>query len=343
MADALDRDILSISHRGEEFKSIYAETEMNLRQLLNIPDSHHVLFLSSATEAMERIIQNCVGDRSHHLVNGAFAQRFQTIARQLGKTTTTLTVPWGSGFDFDRLDVPADSELIAVTQNETSTGVALPETAIAEVRNKYPEPLLAVDIVSSVPFVELDYTRIDAAFFSVQKGFGLPAGLGVLIINGRCLEKSRRLQEQGISTGSYHCLEELVEKAGAYQNPETPNVLGIYLLGRVCRDLLKTGIATIRAETNRKADLLYRTISGNRSMAPFVAEARFRSPTVIVARTSVPSAGIIETLAKAGFKVGAGYGKYRGDQIRIANFPAHSPDQAAGLAAALADETGGSL
>ena len=34
---------------------------------------------------------------------------------------------------------------------------------------------------------------IDTAFFSVQKAFGLPAGLGVWIANEKCLEKAKRL------------------------------------------------------------------------------------------------------------------------------------------------------
>ena len=50
--------------------------------------------------------------------------------------------------------------------------------------------LLAVDAVSSLPYPDFDYTKLDSVFFSVQKGFGLPSGLGVWMANDKCLAKA---------------------------------------------------------------------------------------------------------------------------------------------------------
>jgi len=70
---ALKDNILSLSHRGREFKSIFSESTERLRLLLGIPQEYHIMFLSSATEAMERIIQGVVKRHSFHIATGAFA------------------------------------------------------------------------------------------------------------------------------------------------------------------------------------------------------------------------------------------------------------------------------
>ncbi|MBC8402466.1 MAG: aminotransferase class V-fold PLP-dependent enzyme [Candidatus Marinimicrobia bacterium] len=321
---AFRNGVLSISHRGEEFKEIYATTELNLRMLLNIPESHRLLFLSSATEAMERIILNCVNRASFHLINGAFSQRFFSIAEQLNKKAKRHTSAFGAGFIANEVTVPVEAELICVTHNETSTGVAIPTAEIYALHRRCPDALLVVDIVSSVPCVELDYSCIDAAFFSVQKGFGLPAGLGVLIVNERCLEKARRLRAAGQVIGSYHSLLALADKAKNHQNPETPNVLGIYLLKKVCADLLERGLGTVQSEIGEKAALIYQYFEESPGLAPFVKQAGLRSQTIAVAETQPQSVDFVKLAASAGFSIGRGYSRFKDSQIRIANYPAHS-------------------
>ena len=127
---------------------------------------------------MERIIQNGVETNSFHLVNGAFAESFYNEAIDQQKIAVKLEVPDGSSFDFNNLVVPPDAEIICITQNETSTGVSIDPTHISELKEKYPDKLIAVDTVSSVPYVDLDYSKIDYAFFSGQKGPGIFAGQG---------------------------------------------------------------------------------------------------------------------------------------------------------------------
>src|SRR3990170_8696696 len=115
----------SLSHRSKKFEGFYQDTVAGLRALLNIPTNYHVFFTGSATEIWERLIQNLVEEKSFHLVNGSFSKRFYEIALQLGKKPGKNEVGNGQGFD-PSLSVPAETELIAVTHNETSTGVSLP-------------------------------------------------------------------------------------------------------------------------------------------------------------------------------------------------------------------------
>ncbi len=320
---AIDENVCSINHRSKEFMDIYKFSVESLKELLNIPDDHYVFFLSSASECMDRIIQNTVEERSFHFVNGAFAERFYKTAIELNKKSEKTEVEYGEGFDFDNVRISNEPELICLTQNETSTGVSLPPEYIYELKEKYPHSLVAVDIVTSAPYVKLDFNKIDCAFFSVQKGFGLPAGLGVLIVNGKCMDKARFLKNKNVSIGSYHNFISLHENASKYQTTETPNVLGIYLLGKVCKDLNEYGIDNIRKETDEKANMLYDFFDDHNSLRSFVKNKTFRSKTIINVETGDKQNEIRKKLSDNGILVGSGYGKLKEHQIRIANFPMH--------------------
>jgi phosphoserine aminotransferase len=184
-----------------------------------------------------------------------------------------------------------------------------------------------VDAVSSLPYPEFDYSKVDSVFFSVQKGFGLPAGLGVWIVNQRCIEKAEQLLSKGISIGSYHSLPSLMSNAKKNQTPETPNVLGIYLLSKVVEDMNRRGIQTIRRETDYKAAILYQALESHSIIKPFVKQQVDRSKTVIVADCGEHTESLTQHLIKKGLLPGEGYGAQKKTQLRFANFPAHSKEQ----------------
>lgn len=323
---ALKDHIPSISHRSKAFQSIFAETTENLRILLGLSDEHMILFTSSATEIWERIGQNLVQHESFHFVNGAFSSRFQAIMQQIGKEALSKVADDGDIVDVEKVLIPETTELIAMTQNETSTGASQPLEDIYKIRKGFTNQLLAVDMVSAAPAVDLDYTMVDSAYFSVQKCFGLPAGLGVWIVNKKCVSMCEKLLNQGQVIGSYHSLPALIEKALKNQTPETPNVLNIYLLGKVAGDMLEKGLEQIKRETAYKAAVLYQAFEQASYLKPFVTNPKYRSQTTPVAATTVPSAQIIDALAKKGLVIGGGYGKHKDHHIRIANFPTHSKE-----------------
>lgn len=325
MHKAFREGIPSLSHRSKEFEEIFTRTTTGLRNLLGIPGNFHIVFTGSATEIWERIIQNLVVHQSMHYVNGAFSKRFYEAALQLGKKAEAISVHDGEGFSSGQPD--SDNELIALTHNETSTGVSLPMDFVNEFRKTSPQALIAVDAVSSIPYPDFDFNKIDSLFFSVQKGFGLPAGLGVWIVNDRCITKAEQLKSEGVSIGSYHSLPTLIDHAKKNQTPETPNVLGIYLLGKVVEDLLRRGIKSIRKETEYKAATLYQALEHNSFVKPFVSTPEYRSPTVIVAASTIYTKQLADYLIAHGIEPGEGYGATKSSQLRFANFPTHSKEQ----------------
>ena len=322
--DALHSDIFSISHRSEEFEELLLNTETQLRILLSIPDSYKVFFLSSGTESWERIIENGVLKNSFHLINGSFSKRFFETSQELGKSPDSLEKPLGQGFDISELPEDLKTEMICVTHNETSTGVCLPDNFLERLRERYSEPLIAVDAVSSSPFPNIDLSKIDYYFFSVQKFFCLPAGLGVLVVSPRAMEKAAELKTKGVSIGSHHSFLSLDAYAKKHQTPTTPNMLGIYSLGIMAEHFNIIGIDKLRAETIQKAQLLYSFLDQHASLKAFVKEPKWRSQTVITVESGENTKKVIKLLAENRLIVGLGYGKLKDSQFRVANFSAHT-------------------
>jgi len=325
--EALQKKITAISHRSKDFKTIFENTVNQLRELLQIPADFSITFTGSANEIWERILQNCVEKESFHLVNGSFSKKFYEFAQDLKLTPSNYEIDFGKGFLVENINVPASAELIAVIQNETSSGVQFAVENIAQLREQNLDKLIVVDAVSSLPYANLDFSVIDSLYFSVQKGFGLPAGLGVWIYNQKMIDKAKYLQSKGKSIGTYHSLLELDKYAKDNQTPETPNGLAIFVLGKVIEAMNKKGIEMIRRETDYKAELIYHTLEQSEFFSPLVTEKSQRSKTVIVANVEKgTSSDVVNFLEKKGIVIGKGYGNFKDSQIRIANFPTHSKE-----------------
>ena len=289
--------------------------------------SDKIFFLSSATEVWERQLQNLVSKNSFHYCFGAFSNRFYDFAIANGLNAKQQTAPFGSLPDTNPDLIPTETELIGITLNETSTGISFPVEDIYKIRKAHPDKLIAVDGVSAFPSIDLDFSKVDSAYFSVQKCFGLPAGLGVWIVSPRAISAANKKLNKGELIGTYQSLPNLLKNAQKSQTTFTANVLGIYLLSKVSQDMLERGIDVIRRETAYKAALLNHMIDSHPNLEHFVSSKSLRSKTVAVANTLLDSTSIIDKLSKKGFVLGNGYGKYKGKQIRIASLPTHSKEQ----------------
>ncbi|WP_436516694.1 aminotransferase class V-fold PLP-dependent enzyme [Ekhidna sp. To15] len=319
---ALFHDIPSISHRSKEFIKVVQETTEALSELLDLPEGYSIYFLNSANEAWDRIIQNLVDKNSHHFVNGAFSQKFYDFAISHKKSSTCLKVD--DGHDFNDWNVPAEAELIGITKNETSVGHSFLEEEIEILRNNYPDKLIALDIVSAAPSLPINFKNLDTAYFSVQKAFGLPSGLSVWIANDRCHEVAGNRVKK-TSLGSYRALPNLKKFGDKHQTPETPNMLFIYLLGKVAQDILQAGVQRMRNDSTYKAAILNQMVESHPHLDHFVSSKKHRSKTTIVASSS-RSKEIIQFFGKKGLMLGSGYGPYKESHVRIANFPTHSKE-----------------
>ncbi|MEZ5047723.1 MAG: aminotransferase class V-fold PLP-dependent enzyme [Chitinophagaceae bacterium] len=325
MQEAIDLQIGSISHRSSIFSDIYQQCDIELRKLLQIPQAHSLFFTASATDVWEKMLLNTVEKKSFHFIQGAFSNRFYEFSKLLHKSPAYLKVEDGFGFDtIQNTAIDSDTELICTTQNETSSGIQIPEEDLIAIKKANPNALLCTDIVSSAPITSINFDYVDAAFFSVQKAFGMPAGLGVWIANEACVQKTHYLEQKGCMIGAHNTLLLYDKHYKNFQTPSTPNVVAIYILGKIAADLNQIGIEKIREETLLKQKLLIDFERESQVLSFKTKKREHLSKTVAVFDSSVSPSELLKKMKDQSYILASGYGAYKTNQIRIANFPTSS-------------------
>lgn len=320
---SFDQNICSISHRSAPFTDMSQKADEHMRKYFGIPDNYTILWGASATEMMELVINSSVEKNSFHFTNGSFSDRFVKISRLAGRNGIGNSGTWGTANDY-LMDIPSDVELITITQNETSTGFQVPMDTITAVRQKNPDPLLVIDATSIMGIEPVDISAADGWLFSVQKCFGLPSGLGVLVINNRLIERSEKISRPYNNLMSLSSRVAKMQKN--YQTVQTPNSLGIFLLGEQLERWNNAGgMTTMAAQTNKKFRLLKDFIDASDSYSFFVEEQKNYSKSVFCIRASAKQLEIINSRALTNnIVLGGGYGNLKTECFRVANFPAHS-------------------
>lgn len=325
---ALDQKLLEISHRSPVFSEISKTCITELKKLLGVPEDYQVFYLDSASQAWHSILANTVSQDSFHLVNGAFSKKFYEAAMALGKQAQLVEVDWSEQIDFADLDIPEAAELVTVCANETSTGVGLQNEDLEVLRTKTKKALLAVDLTSCAAVVDYDMNQADLWYFSVQKCFGLPAGLGILIVSPEAYKRSEMLVNSGKNQAGIWQWSKLkkpmVEKN--YQTPQTPNVLNIYLLGQQCKRWNERGgIKIMESQAQEKMDRLEAWVEADKTLDFFVGKRKDRSQSVLAVKAAPERIQQLHEQTKAaGIVLGKGYGKTKLEVFRVANFPALS-------------------
>jgi len=314
--------LLALSHRGDAVKATLLHAMTETRRALGIPDDYAVVTQPSATASMELTLRNLVAVRSAHFVGGAFGKRFADSAAAIGLAEDRIEHEWSAAPDVGA-EIPADAELLTVTHNETSTGMLWPAERLAHLHSRlaadHPDTLLAVDATSSMGGVPIDFRLADVWFASVQKALGLPAGLALVVVSPRAVERARAIGADR-RVAPWQDLPVMAERMETGQTYDTPNVLGLALLGRAMEG------ATIGAAAAHCCDLTGvvndAVASGRLAAEFFVEDPAWRSATVHNLRVEHP-AEAIRRARKAGFVIGSGYRNLKESCIRIATFPAH--------------------
>ncbi|CAA9234209.1 MAG: Phosphoserine aminotransferase [uncultured Adhaeribacter sp.] len=185
--------------------------------------------------------------------------------------------------------------------------------------NRYPDPLIAVDATSSMAGITLKYIKADIWYASVQKCFGLPAGLAVMVCSPRTIFRAKQLNEKR----HYNSLVPMYEKMLNYQTTHTPNVLNIYLLNKVLeqRPLIKVTDKELVQRAQQLYDFFHEQMAGSLSL--LVENPEVRSHTVIAVKGPDKHLDDIKkNAARQGITLGNGYGTWAKNTFRVANFPA---------------------
>jgi phosphoserine aminotransferase len=270
--DGARASVMEISHRGRLFAELAAESERDLRSLLNIPQEYKVLFLQGgATQHFAQIPMNLAapGRAVDYVVTGHWSEKAVREAAALVPVAVAATsadnnytaLPPRAGWRLNR-----NAAYLHYTPNETIHGIEF---------NHIPDvgdvPLVA-DMSSNILSGPIDVRQFGLIYAGAQKNIGA-AGLVVMIVREDLLARCPT---------SLPKIFNYAEHAAHGSMLNTPNTFGWYLAGLVFKWLLGEGGLDRIGERNRaKADLLYGYIDASdfyRNPVDHAARSRMNVP-----------------------------------------------------------------
>lgn len=317
MQEAVASGVLTANHRSQPFMELMQQAVKEIRRTLAIPSTYQVYFTSSATECWEIIAQSYASLPSLHLYNGAFGKKWLTVRKSLGHEHATAH-PFSEHrmLGHQRVSLPFDRGMLCLTHTETSNGTQVRSRIIGKLKKRLPQALVCVDATSSMGGVALEWKSADIWYASVQKCFGLPSGLAVMVCSPKAIQWAKEQSEDS----HYNSLLRIEANAQKWQTTHTPNILGIYLLKRAMQD--SAPIKQVSNHVKQRAQLIRKALD-KAGFELLIGQERVMADTVIAVKYpegDLPQ--LKEEAARAGFTLGNGYGKWKPNTFRIANFPA---------------------
>ena len=309
-----------IGHRGKEASDLQRSISEKMRKLM-FTQNKIVLSTSSGTGLMEGAIRSSTSKRAIVFSVGAFGKRWYELAKlngveadlheeEPGQPTLPETV--------DRYLKTGKYDTIAVTHNETSSGIMNPIEAIAEIISKYPDVVWLVDTVSSLGGIKVDVDRlgIDICITSSQKALALPPGLAIASISPKAEERFEKVGNKGY----YLDLKNLVKYVDKkdYQYSSTPSLSHMFALDFQLDRIMKEGIENRFVRHMEMAEFMIEW--ANLHFKTFCSSG-FESITVTcISNTRNINVGELnKELGKRGLQISNGYGDLKDKTFRIAH------------------------
>ena len=329
-----------INHRGPEFAQLIGACHDGLQKVFHTTNDIAIL-TASGTGGLEAAVVNTLspGDKLLCVSVGVFGDRFCQVAGAYGADVTKLSFPLGEAADPDaiRSALQADPSIkaVAVTHNETSTGVTNDLQAIAQVVRES-DALLLVDAISSLGCIPLDTDAwgCDVVVTGSQKGFMVPPGLAFVGVGPRAWEASK----SATTPRFYLDLDRHVSYYKRGQTPWTPAVSVMFALERALELMLAEGMDAIH---RRHAEVARITREGVVALGLelFARDERYASDTVTAVKVpeGVEAGELLGTMrSEHGVVVAGGQGPaMEGKVFRIGHLGYVTPEDVSGVLDAL--------
>ncbi|HQT82084.1 MAG: phosphoserine transaminase [Ferrovum sp. 37-45-19] len=260
--------VMEMSHRGPEFMSIHEQAKQNLRELLNIPNNYHILFLQGgASQQFSMVPMNlaAMSNEVDYLHTGEWSKKAIAEAKKIAQVNIVANaedkhftyVP-----DFSTWTLNPHAAYLHITPNETIGGVEfydLPQTGQV--------PIVA-DMSSTILSRPFDVSRFGLIYAGAQKNMGI-AGLTTVIIREDLVGKAKA------GTPAMMDYKVHADNDSMYN---TPPAFSIYMAGLVFKWLQANGGLEAMAKLNlQKAKLVYDTIDASQDF--------YQSPVAISNRS----------------------------------------------------------
>ncbi|MBM3665360.1 MAG: phosphoserine transaminase, partial [Actinobacteria bacterium] len=273
-----------------------------------------------------------VREHSHHAVFGEFSSKFAQAMAEAPHIATATTVEAEPGSHPQVVAVDG-ADVYALTQNETSTGVCMP---VARPTGADPDALVLVDATSAAGGVAVDPHEFDVYYLSPQKVLASDGGLWLAACSPRALQRIVDLTGRWAPAS----LDLLIARDNSVkdQTYNTPALATIFLLVQQVEWIMNQGgLSWAEDRCRESSGVLYDWADAHELAAPFVADPAMRSPVVITIdlHDRVDATRVCAVLRANGVVDTDGYRKLGRNQIRVATFPAISPDDARQLTACL--------
>ena len=219
------------------------------KELLNIPDTHEVLFLGGgASMGFLYVAMNFLENKAGYLETGVWAKKALKEAKGLGNAyavassaeTTFNYIPKG-------YEIPADLDYFHVTTNNTIYGTELHEDIDC------PVPLIA-DMSSDIMSRPVDVSKYAMIYGGAQKNVG-PAGVTFFIVKKDLLGKVSRYIPTMLN------LQTHIDGGSMFN---TPPVFSIFVMNETLKWVkAQGGVEAVYKMNQEKAAILYDEIDRN--------------------------------------------------------------------------------
>ncbi len=261
--------ILEHSHRGKLFNEVISEAESDCRELAHLPPDYRVLFLHGGASTQFFMLPAGFlpeGGTADYVNTGSWSKKAIKEAKLYGHVHIA-----GSSEDANFTYIPMAEEIsyseaaayVHFTSNNTIFG-----TQFASAPTPPEGVWLACDASSDIFSRPIDWTHHGLVYAGAQKNLG-PAGVTLVIIREDLLSRStvRELP-------TMLCYRQHADNDSRYN---TPNVFGVYIMGRTLKWMLANGgLGTLRERNAAKAKIIYDVLDSS-SLFKGTARADSRS------------------------------------------------------------------
>ena len=310
-----------MSHRSKEYQKIHYETVEMMQKYL---ETKYPVFLFSSTGTgfMEAAVRNCVEKKMIVCINGSFGERFAEVGLANGREVVSITTELGEPIQPEMIEATIkaepDVEAVAITHNETSTGLINDLPRLTEVCRKH-DKLIFVDAVSSMGGTELkvDDWGIDICFSSSQKCYGVPPGLGIGSVSQRALDVSANMSNKGFYFDLKVWEQDHIKGRGTPVTSTIPQIAG---LNTALKLIDRLGGKQAYFNLYKKRNKAIRDGVKNLGMDTYPMKG-YESPTVscVSAPEGMSGPEVYNGMRKLDFELAQGYGKLKESTFRIGN------------------------
>ena len=242
--------ILEVSHRSKEFQAVIDEASALIKELLEVPEGYHVLFLGGGASTQFCMVPfNILKKKAAYLETGTWAVNAIKEAKLFGEVDVVASSK-EANFTFIPKDfvIPADADYFHFTTNNTIFGT--------EVRKDIDSPVpLVADMSSDIFSRPIDVSKYDVIYAGAQKNLA-PAGVTIVIVKEDALGKVERAIPTMLDYRTH------IKKGSMFN---TPPVLPIYSALQTLKYYKSLGgIKEIEKIDVRKAAKLYEAIDSSK-------------------------------------------------------------------------------